>query len=61
MTVHAEKPSQPLWQAHTEQWLKPLTVPAAAASFDQANEDNDPDPPRGAPAARAWPRVFPGL
>jgi hypothetical protein len=55
------KAPQPLWREKAERWLKAVGTPEPATSIDHPDDNTDPDPPRGAPAARVWPRVFPGL
>lgn len=55
------KPSQPAWQKQSGRQLEPGKAPAQIASFNQPDDDIDPDPPPAAPAMRSWPRVFPGL
>ena len=53
---------QPAWQEQTGRHLKSASAPARSVSFNQPDDnDLDPDPPPAAPAARPWPRVFPGL
>lgn len=53
--------SQPEWR-NSDRYLKPANGLAPVASFHQPGNDTDPDPPpSAAPAARPWPRVFPGL
>jgi len=52
-------PAQPGWPDQAARPLKPAQ--ATMASFHHHNDDTDPDPPPAAPAARPWPRVFPGL
>jgi hypothetical protein len=54
-------PLQPLWPALSAKWQKPSNTLAPMASLDQANQDEDPDPPPAAPPARQWPRIFPDL
>ena len=53
--------SQPLWPTLSARWQKPSNVPAPRAFSRDLDQDDDPDPPPTAPAARQWPRVFPGL
>ena len=55
------EPSRPTWPAQTGRHLKPANAAGPTTSFDQHDDDTDPDPPPAAPAARPWPRVFPGL
>ena len=55
------KSPQPAWQEQIGRQLTPASAPAPIASFNQADDDLDPDPPPAAPAMRPWPRVFPGL
>ena len=55
------KSPQPTWQEQTGRPLELVSAPAPFASFDQLDDDLDPDPPPAAPAMRSWPRVFPGL
>jgi len=55
------KTPQPAWQEQIGRQLKPVSAPAPIASFNQPDDDLDPDPPPAAPAMRLWPRVFPGL
>jgi hypothetical protein len=55
------KSSQPAWREQIDRPLKLVSAPAPIASFHQPSNDIDPDPPPAAPAARPWPRVFPGL
>jgi hypothetical protein len=54
------KSSQPAWREFG-QWPSPEQPASGMAPFSQSNGDEDPDPPPAAPAARLWPRVFPGL
>jgi hypothetical protein len=53
--------SQPAWREQIDRQLKPVSAPAPIASFNQPDDDIDPQPPPAAPAARPWLRVFPGL
>ena len=55
------KSSQPAWREQIDRQLKPVSAAAPIASFNQPDDDIDPDPPPAAPAMRLWPRVFPGL
>ena len=55
------KSLQPGWQEQIGRQLKPLRAAAPIPSFNQPDDDTDPDPPPAAPAMRPWPRVFPGL
>jgi hypothetical protein len=55
------KSPQPAWQEQIGRQLKPVSAPAPIVSFNQADNDLDPDPPSAVPAMRPWPRVFPGL
>ena len=52
---------QPAWQEQIGRQLRPVSAPAPIASFNQPDDDIDPDPPPAAPGVRLWPRVFPGL
>jgi len=53
--------SQPAWREQIGRRLKPVSAPAPIASFNQPDDDINPDPPPAAPAMSPWPRVFPGL
>jgi hypothetical protein len=55
------KSPQPAWQEQAGRQFDPAGAPAPISSFDQPDDDLDPDPPPAASAMRAWPRVFPGL
>ena len=55
------KSPQPPGQEQIGRQLKPAGAAAPIASFNQPDDDVDPDPPPAAPAMRPWPRVFPGL
>ena len=55
------KSPQPAWREQIDRQLKPASAAAPIASFNQPDDDVDPDPPPAAPAMRPWPRVFPGL
>ena len=55
------KSPQPAWREQIGRQLKPVSAPAPIASFNQPDDDLDPDPPPAAPAMRPWPRVLPGL
>lgn len=55
------EPSQPVWRQRTDRQFRPNAPLSKASSFGQSDNDTDPDPPSAAPAARPWPRVFPGL
>ena len=62
MLVEANvKSSQPAWRQQIDRKLLPQSAAAPIASFNQPDDDIDPDPPPAAPAMRPWPRVFPGL
>lgn len=58
--TNSEMP-QSLWPKQADRWLNFSRTDAPTISFDQPDEDHDPDPPPAAPAMRPWPRVFPGL
>ncbi len=60
MIVELVNSSQSAWREHNVRPLKPMDAPAPMASFNHPDDD-DTDPPPAAPAARPWPRVFPGL
>jgi hypothetical protein len=47
----------PAWQGQIRRQPKPARASAPVTSFNQPDDDIDPDPP----AMRPWPRVFPGL
>lgn len=51
----------PAWQEQIGRQRKPESELTPIASFNQPDDDIDPDPPPAAPAMRLWPRVFPGL
>ena len=53
-------PSPQLWGEQVSQWLKLSTASTLQPSV-YPSPDDDPEPSPAAPAARAWPRVFPGL
>ena len=55
------KSPQPAWREQSDRQLKPAGAAAPIASFNQPDNDIDPDPPPAVPATRPWPRVFPGL
>jgi hypothetical protein len=55
------KPSGPAWREQTDRHLKPVNAAAPIASFDQSDDDTDPELPPAAPAAPPWPQIFPGL
>ena len=55
------KSSQSAWREQIDRQLKAVSAAAPIASFNQPDDDIDPDPPPAAPAMRPWPRVFPGL
>lgn len=55
------KSSRPPWREQINRQLKPVSAAAPMASFNQPDDDIDPEPPPAAPAMRPWPRVFPGL
>ena len=55
------KSSQPAWREQIDRQLKPVSAAVPSASFNQPDDDIDPDPPPAAPAVPPWPRVFPGL
>jgi hypothetical protein len=55
------KSPQSAWQEQICRQLKPASASAPIASFNQPEDDLDPDPSPAAPAMRLWPRVFPGL
>jgi hypothetical protein len=57
------KSPQPAWQEKIgrQLQLKPASAPAPIATFNQPNDDLDPDPPPAAQATRLCLRVFPGL
>jgi len=52
---------QSLWRKQADRWLNLSYSDAPTGSYEQADKDDDPDPPPAAPAMRPWPRVFPGL
>lgn len=51
------KAPPPAWREPIDRHMKPVNAPLSRGSFDPP----DDDPPPAAPAARPWPRVFPGL
>jgi hypothetical protein len=55
------KSPPPAWQEQIRRQPKPARASAPIDSFNQPDDDIDPDPPPAAPAMRPWPRVFPGL
>jgi hypothetical protein len=55
------KSSQPAWREQTDRQLKPMGASTPSASFNQPDDNTDPDPPPAAPAVPPWLRVFPGL
>ena len=55
------KSSQPAWWDQIGRQMKPVSALAPIASFNQPDDDIDPDSPPAARAMRPWPRVFPGL
>jgi len=61
MLVEPLKSPPPARRTEIDRPSKLMSAAPPIASFIPHDDDDDPDPPSGAPALRAWPRVFPGL